>query len=74
MAIAKYNVRISNNNNNTGCPQLQQTLQTERDPTIVMAIVARRQQHSSGSQTGNQHAVANGLDRGRVDVVVDVIY
>ena len=49
------------------------TMEVERNPTIAMAmaIVTRRQQHSSKSRTGNQHGVANGLDRGHVDVVVD---
>ena len=50
------------------------TLQVQPERNLAMAgvaIVSCRQQHSSGSRTGNQHGVANGLDRGCVDIVVD---
>ena len=51
-----------------------QQLQLEHNPAMAITIVTRRQQHCSGLQTGNWHGgVANGLDRGRVDVVVDVV-
>ena len=54
--------------------QVQQNISAAATTTtMAMAIMTRRQQHSSGSQTGNQHGVANGLDRGRNDVVVDVV-
>ena len=39
---------------------------------MAIAIMTRRQQHSSGLRTGNQHRVANGLDRDRVDDIDDV--